>query len=200
MRWGHIGKWIISFSLVFGGLTPVWAGVPTEKIKHTTDKILSIVTDGALKDPSRAEERRKLIRKAVDERFDWEEMARRSLGTHWGTRSVQERKHFVDLFGQLLERTYLDKVEGYAGEKVTYLGESLDGEYAIVEVRIVTTKNAEIPVKYRLKKKGDDWFVYDISIEGVSLVNNYRVQFNNILAKSSYEELVKRLTEKVNQQ
>ena len=76
----------------------------------------------------------------------------------------------------------------------------MEGEYAIVEVRIVTTKNAEIAVKYRLKKKGDDWFVYDISIEGVSLVNNYRVQFNNILAKSSYEELVKRLTEKVSQQ
>lgn len=176
---------------------PASAGVPTEKIRQTSDKILSFVTDPSLKEASRAEERRKLIRKAVDERFDWDEMARRSLGTHWAARSPEEKKEFLGLFGKLLERTYLDKVEGYAGEKVLYQGESVDGEYSVVDVKIVTAKNTEIPVKYRLRQKGDDWLVYDISIEGVSLVNNYRVQFSNILAKSSYAELVKRLKEKV---
>jgi phospholipid transport system substrate-binding protein len=178
-------------------VVPALAGVPTDKIRQTSDKILSIVTNPALKESSREEERRKLIRKAVDERFDWEEMSRRSLGTHWAARTAEEKKHFVDLFGRLLERTYLDKVEGYAGEKVNYVGESVEQDYAVVDVKIVTTKNTEIPVKYRLKKKGDDWFVYDISVEGVSLVNNYRVQFSTILARGSYPELVRRLKEKL---
>jgi phospholipid transport system substrate-binding protein len=175
---------------------PVWAGVPTEKVRQTSDKILSVVTNPALKEASRAEERRKLIRKAVDERFDWEELARRSLGTHWAARSPEEKKEFIELFGKLLEKTYLDKVEGYAGEKVLYQGESQDGEYGVVDVKIVTTKNTEIPVRYSLRQKRDDWLVYDITIEGVSLVNNYRVQFSNILARSPFSELVKRLKEK----
>jgi len=173
------------------------AGVPTEKIKETTDKILAIVTDPAMKDPSKVEERKKRIRKVVDERFDWEELSRRSLGTHWAARTPAEKKDFIHLFGLLLERTYLDRVEGYAGEKVLYVGESTEKDYGVVDVKIVTTKNTEVPVKYRLKRKGDEWLVYDVSIEGVSLVNNYRVQFSNILAKGSYEELVRRLKEKI---
>lgn len=175
---------------------PAWAGVPTEKIRQTSDKILSYVTDPGLKDPSRAEERKMLIRKAVDERFDWDEISRRALGTHWAARSPEEKKEFIELFGKLLERTYQDKVEGYSGEKVLYHGESVDGEYGVVDVKIITTKHTEIPVKYRLRQKGEDWLVYDISIEGVSLVNNYRVQFGSILSKSPYGELVKRLKEK----
>jgi phospholipid transport system substrate-binding protein len=185
---------IIAFAVA-----PVWAGVPTEKIRQTSDKILSYVTDPALKDPSRAEERKKLIRKAVDERFDWDEISRRALGTHWAARSPEEKKEFIELFGRLLEKTYQDKVEGYAGEKVLYQGESVDGEYSQVDVRIITTKNTEIPVKYRLRQKGGDWLVYDISIEGVSLVNNYRVQFGSILSKSPYGELVRRLKEKTSE-
>ena len=176
---------------------PVSAGVPTDKIRQTTDKILSYVTDPALKDPARAEERVNLIRKAVDERFDWDELSRRALGTHWAARSPEEKKEFIHLFGKLLEKTYQDKVEGYSGEKAIYLGETVDGEYSVVDIKIATTKNTEIPVKYRLRQKGDDWLVYDIVIEGVSLVNNYRTQFTNILAKSPYAELVKRLKEKV---
>jgi len=124
-------------------------------------------------------------------------MARRSLGTQWGARTPEEKKHFVDLFGDLLERTYLDRVEGYSGEKVYYLGERLDGQYAEVDVKIVTTQNTEVVVKYRLRKKSNDWLVYDISIAGVSLVNNYRVQFSSILAKSTYQDLVKQLEKKV---
>lgn len=177
-----------------------WAGVPTDKIRETTDEILAVVTDSALKDPARAEERKRLIREAVDKRFDWTEMARRSLARYWKERTAEEKKDFVDLFGRLLERTYLDKVEGYSGEKVNYAGESLDGDYGVVKVQIITTKNEEIDVDYRLRKKGADWRVYDISIAGVSLVNNYRVQFNSILARSSYRELVKRLREKVDQE
>ena len=188
---------IFLFLSTFMIAVPGWAGGPTEKIKDTTDKILSIVTDPALKDPARAEERKRLIRKAVDERFDWEEMSRRSLAREWLKRTDEEKQEFIGLFGELLERTYLDKVEGYSGEKVYYEGESVDGDYGVVEVEIVTSKDIEIPVKYRLRKKGEDWAVYDISIEGVSLVNNYRVQFKNIISRSSYGKLVERLRSKV---
>ena len=174
-----------------------WAGVPTEKIKETTDKILSIVTDPSLKDPSKGGEKKALIRKVVDEMCDWEEMARRSLGRHWAQRSDEEKKEFVHLFGQLLERTYSDRVEGYSGEKVNYIGERVDGDYAEVEVKVVTSKNTEIPVVYKLRAKDKNWWVYDIAIEGVSLVHNYRTQFSNIMATSSYQGLVKKLKEKV---
>jgi len=173
------------------------AGEATEKIKETTNKILSIVTKPELKEPGKEAERRKAIRKAVDERFDWEEMARRSLGTQWAQRTPEEKKEFVRLFGDLLERTYLERVEGYSGEKVFYTSEKLDGDYGEVDVKIVTTQNTEVPVKYRMRKKSNDWLVYDISISGVSLVNNYRVQFSSILAKSSYKDLVQQLEKKV---
>jgi phospholipid transport system substrate-binding protein len=184
-------------ALIFAMATPVCAGVPTEKIRETTEKILSIVTDPALKGPEKDQERRALIREVVDERFDWEEMSQRALARHWRKLNDEQKQDFINLFGKLLERTYLDRVEDYSGEQVTYVNEVIDGEYALVEVKILTTKGTEIPVHYKFRKKGEDWRVYDIAIEGVSLVNNYRVQFNDIITKSSYEELVKKLQEKV---
>ena len=197
MKPNRLYRWSFLIFLILGIAMPVLAGEPEEKIKQTTDKILSIVTNPALKNPAKEEERVRLIRSAVDERFDWEEMARRSLATHWAKRTPEERKEFVHLFADLLERTYLSKVEDYSGEKVRYEGETIDGDYAVVKVKIVTKKNKDIPVQYRLKKEGNDWFVYDVSIEGVSLVNNYRTQFNSIITQSSYENLVKLLKAKV---
>jgi phospholipid transport system substrate-binding protein len=176
------------------------AGEPTEKIKETTDKILAIVTDPKLKGPDKAAERRRLIRKVVDERFDWEEMSRRTLARHWRKRTAAEKKEFVELYSTLLERTYLDQVEGYSGEKVLFVDEKVDGDYGVVEIRIITTRQTEIPVKYKIRRKGNDWFGYDIDIEGVSLINNYRTQFNSIIVRSSYEELIKRLRAKVSEQ
>ncbi len=173
------------------------AGGPTEDVRKTTDKLIAIVSDPAMKSSERATERAKRIRKAVDERFDWKEMSKRSLARHWKKRTQREKEEFIDLFGKLLERTYLDKVEGYSGEKVLYVGERVDGNYGIVVVKIVTRKDTEILVKYKLKKKGSEWLVYDISIEGVSLVNNYRKQFNSIMTRSSYEDLIKKLRRKV---
>lgn len=182
--------------LIAAMAVPVLAADPIDEIKQTTDKILSIVTNAALKTPSKTEEREKLIRQAVDERFDWEEMARRSLAIHWAKRTAGERKEFVRLFADLVERTYMKKVEDYSGEKVLYEGETKEGDFASVRVKIVTKKGEDIPVEYRLKKERENWFVYDVSIEGVSLVNNYRTQFHSIISQSSYENLVKRLREK----
>jgi phospholipid transport system substrate-binding protein len=185
-----------SLFLIVAIAAPVLAADPIEEIKQTTDKILSIITNPALKAPSKTAEREKLIRQAVDERFDWKEMARRSLATHWVKRTAKERREFVGLFADLLERTYMKKVEDYSGEEVLYEGETKEGDYATVKVKIVTQKNKDILVEYRLKKAGNGWFIYDVSIEAVSLVNNYRIQFNSIILQSSYENLVKRLREK----
>ena len=188
-----------TFSLFLGMAiaVPVLAASPMDGIKQTTNKILSVVTNPAFKAPSKTEEREKLIRQAVDERFDWEEMARRALAIHWAERTAEEKKEFVRLFADLVERTYMKKVEDYSGEKVLYEAETKEGDYASVRVKIVTKRGEDIPVEYRLKKERKDWFVYDVSIEGVSLVNNYRIQFHSILSQSSYENLVKRLREKV---
>jgi len=185
-----------SLILMMAIAAPALAAGPMEEIKQTTDKILSILANPALKAPSKTAERERLIRQAVDERFDWGEMARRSLATHWAKRTAEERKEFVSLFADLLERTYRKKAEDYSGEKVLYEGENKEGDYATVKVKIVTQKNKDIPVEYRLKKKGNGWLIYDVSIEGVSLINNYRTQFNSIIQQSSYDNLVKKLREK----
>jgi phospholipid transport system substrate-binding protein len=197
MNLAYFRRGLVLLLLVFGIALPGWAGEPTDQIKQTTDKILSILTNPPLKGPSKAAEREKLIRQAIDEQFDWEEMSRRSLARYWDQRTEGEKKEFVRLYSDLLERTYMDKVEGYSGEKVTYEGESVDDGYAVVRVKIVTKKNTDIRVDYRLKREENKWLVYDVSIEGVSLVNNYRIQFNSIILKSSYENLVKRLRERV---
>ena len=197
MKVSRFDRWGLALLLICGIAVPAFAGEPTDQIKQTTDKILSIVTDPALKDSSKAGERESLIRKAVDERFNWEEMARRSLAKYWNERKEEEKKEFVPLFADLVERAYLDKVEDYSGEKVVYEGETIDKDYGTVKVKIVTKKNTTISVEYRLRKEGDKWLVYDVSIEGVSLVNNYRTQFNSIIVKSSYANLVKTLKEKV---
>lgn len=173
------------------------AGGPTEDVRETTDKLIAIVSDPAMKTSDMAAERARRIRAAVDERFDWREMSKRTLARYWKKRSDREKEKFIDLFGKLLERTYLDKVEGYSGEKVLYVSEKVEGKYGIVIVRIVTKNDTEILVKYKLKNKGGEWLVYDISIEGVSLVNNYRKQFNSIMTRSSYGDLVKKLRTKV---
>lgn len=196
---------IFFFVLVFAVSTLSQAGEPTETIRKTADRIIAIVSDPELqtsgKDAdekdSKAKKRNRMIREVVDEQFDWEEFSRRTLARHWRDRTEEEKKEFIVLFGKLLERTYLDKVEGYSGEKVIYLDEKVDRDYAIVNVKIITEKEMEIPVKYRLKKKGNKWFVYDVIIEGVSLVNNYRTQFNSIIVRYKYKGLVNRLRAKV---
>lgn len=179
---------------------PAWGGEPTDRIKGGTDKILAVLSDPSLMGDQKVDERRRAIRKAVDELFDWEEMAKRTLARHWRDRTDEEKKEFIVLYGDLLERTYLDRVEGYSGEEVIYTDERIDGKYALVKVKIVSKTKQEIAVDYRMKNKNQQWLVYDVSVEGVSLVNNYRNQFNQIIMKSSYENLVDRLKQKVERQ
>ena len=182
-------------SLFAGVPNMAGAGEPTEQIRQTVDDVLEVLNNKELKKPDKAEIRKKKIHDIVYKRFDFEEMAKRSLGVHWAQRKPEERKEFVALYSDLLENTYTKKVERYENEKVAYTGEKLDGQYATVKT-VVSTKDVDIPVEYRIFKAAGKWGVYDIVIEGVSLVNNYRSQFNQIIRSGSYEELVKRLREK----
>jgi phospholipid transport system substrate-binding protein len=186
-------QWLLSLSLSFVMIDVTVAGEPLDQLRQTTDRVLAILSDPALKAPDKTEEKRELILKAVDERFDWEEIARRSLARHWRQRTPEERREFIRLFKELLERVYMDKVDGNSWNKILYEGEQIDGDYASVKVKIFTARAQAIQVEYRMRKKGTQWLIYDFLVEGVGLVSNYRAQFNEIILKSSYQELVKRL-------
>ena len=199
MRSICLSQSIVWCMVILATAVPCLAGEPTEQLKQTADKAIAVLTDPALRDPERTEERRKLLRQIADERFDWEEMARRALARHWADRTDAEKEEFVSLFSDLLERTYMERVDNYSGEKILYEGETVDGDYGLVSVRILTTADTEIVAEYRLRRKENGWFIYDVSIEGVSLINNYRTQFNSIILKSSYQTLVERLRAKLDQ-
>ncbi|MGD9033822.1 MAG: ABC transporter substrate-binding protein [Desulfobacteraceae bacterium] len=188
---------IAVFFLIFTLTIPARANGPMERIKETTDKIIDILSDPDLKGPDKAEEKRRRLRQVVDERFDWEEFARRAMGKHWRKRTDEEKREFIPLFGKLVERTYMDKVEDYSGERVVYVSERTKAKYGLVKAKVVTNDRREIDVDYRLKNKRSDWYVYDVVVVGVSLVKSYRVQFNEIIMQSSYEELLKRLKNKL---
>jgi phospholipid transport system substrate-binding protein len=174
----------------------VHAGPPTDQLKVTIDRILAVVQDPALRQPGKADERRQKIRAIANEVFDWQETGKRALARHWEGRSTQEREEFSKLFADLLERSYVGKIEAYSGEKILYEKEIVDGDRAEVRTKLVTKAGTQIPIDYQMQKAGDRWRVYDVKIENVSLVLNYRSQFNRIIQQSGYPELVQRLKTK----
>jgi len=164
------------------------------QLKETVDRIVQILADPALK--GKPDQRRAEVRKIAEGIFDYPDTARRALGPLWNARSPQEQQEFVKLFADLLDRAYISKIELYQGERVRYVGETADGDEATVKTVIATKKSSEIPVDYRLHRKDGRWLVYDVIIEGVSLVSNYRTQFNKIVQTESYDALVQRLRAK----
>ena len=176
------------------------AGAPTEVVKDVIEKTLDILNNPAYQGPAQKETRHRLVKPIVDRRFDYREMAKRSLGPTWNNLNNSQRDEFVRLFAELLEASYSDKIDHYTKHvKVNYTGESLEDSYA--EVRTVVVRpNDRIPLTYRLHNESGGWKVYDVVIEGVSLVSNYRSQFSRVISESSYAELVKRLRSKVNEQ
>lgn len=170
---------------------------PTEQVKTVVDKVINILKDPKYKGKEKTLQRRAALRAEIEKIFDFEEMAKRSLGIYWRERTPQEKKEFVELYKDLLERSYSGKIESYTDEKVLYLDEKIEkGKYAEVKTKIVTKDRKEIPIDYKLYFTGKDWKVYDIVIEGVSLVSNYRSQFNKIIQNHSYQELVRRMKTK----
>jgi phospholipid transport system substrate-binding protein len=176
--------------------SPASAGAPTDQLRTQIDRVIKTVDDPELKQSGKANERRIAVRKIANETFDFQDMARRALAKHWQPRTPAEREEFVKLFADLLERAYVSKIDTYGGEKIAYNGDTIDGDAALVKTKIVTKQGTDIPVDYRMLKRSERWLVYDVVIEGVSLINNYRTQFNKIIQTSSYQALVDRMKNK----
>ena len=195
--WGGLVSGIVCLLLLFGGVAvqPAVAGEATEAMKSTIDETLKIIKDKDLKQPGKAEERRRRLEQVVGDRFDYQEMSRRALGAPWNTLADKDKEEVVALFRTLLINSYADKIESYSGEGVQYINERTEKDYAEVRTKVLTGK-IEIPLDYRLLNKGAVWRVYDVVVDGVSLVNNYRGQFSKILRSSTFADLVDQLRKK----
>ncbi len=174
----------------------LWAGEAANLLMSTVDKGLVVLKDPALKGNDKAQERRQRLWEEISFIFHFEEMAKRALGVYWKDRSTEEKKGFVELFTDILKESYIGKTDTYSGEKVVLMGDKMDGKYACVQTKLVTNKGTDVSVEYRMLNNQGAWKIYDVIIEGVSLVNNYRSQFNSILTKSSYADLIVRIKEK----
>jgi phospholipid transport system substrate-binding protein len=172
------------------------AGV-TEDVKKTVDEVVRIVSDKEMK--KNDHKRRQVLKKSISVIFDYNEMAKRSMGKHWNQRSAAEKKQFSELFASLLENSYASKIESYNNEKIVYLKETVDADHAEVKSKVVTAKRDEFSLDYRMIEQNGKWMVYDVVIEGVSLVSNYRTQFNKIITSNGYPELVKKLQTKTDE-
>jgi phospholipid transport system substrate-binding protein len=172
------------------------AGVPTDQIKGTVDRAVSVLKDPGLKPAAKTKERRDQLRQILFARFDFTEMAKRALGPNWRRRTPQEQDEFVRLFSDVLERAYADIIESYTDERIVYLYERVDGTFADVGSKIQTSKGEEYSIYYKAHLISNEWKIYDVVAENISLVNNYRSQFNRVISQSSYEELVRRLKDK----
>ena len=167
------------------------AGAPTDQLRERIDRVVGILDDGGLKsDPAG---RRAALKGVTGEIFDFTEITKRALGPHWQKASPAERDELVQLLSALLERAYMGRIEQYSGERITWVGESVEGDQATVRTHFLTRSGTAIPVDYRLARAGDRWLAYDVTIEGVSLVSSYRAQFNKIIQTSSTQGLVERL-------
>ena len=183
---------LLVLSTVQGG----WAATAQEQLKGAIDRVVSTLDSPAMKGEGKAADRRAAVRLIANEIFDFGEIARRSLGRYWQPLSEPQRAEFVGLFGDLLERSYISKIELYGGEKIVYSGERVDADLATVSTRIMTKNGTEVPVDYRLFKRSDRWMIYDVSVEGISLVSNYRTQFNKIIQTNGYNGLVEKMKTK----
>jgi phospholipid transport system substrate-binding protein len=187
----------MTVALAFTSGGPAQAGEPTEQLRGRVDRVLRVLENPELKQDGRLAERRAAIREIAYEIFDFRELSQRALARHWQSRTPAERDEFVQLFADLLERSYVRQIEQYSGsERIQFVSESADGDQATVRTKIITKAGTEIPVDYRMHRAAERWLVYDVAIEGVSLVANYRAQFDRIIRGSSYKLLAEKLKAK----
>src|ERR1051325_3461327 len=186
----------ISWFLAFAFTSAQAAPVATEQIRTTVDQALLVLRDPNLRTTGKLKERREQLRQILFARFDFNEMAKRALGTEWRRRSPAEQEEFTRLFTELLERSYTETIESYSNEKIVYLNEKQDRGFANVSSKILTSKGQEYSIEYKAHLVENDWKVYDVVVENISMVNNFRSQFSRVLNTSSYEELLRRLKAK----
>ena len=172
------------------------AGEPLDVVKGAADRAVQILKDPKLLSKDKKKERVDRLREAVEPIFDFEEMAKRSLGPHWRRRTPAEQQEFVKLFQDFMEKVYSDKLDLYEGEKIVFGKETIDQDFAQVESTIINNKGETFSIVYKLRRADSKWKVYDAVVENISFINNYRSQFDRVIKSSSYEELVKRLREK----
>jgi len=187
---------LLSALLTLGLAAGALAQSPQAVVKETTDAILTQLKAPNVQGDEKKNARRQIVRAAMEKRFAWEDSARACLGPQWLKRTPAEKTEFVQLFSEFLKDTYSEKIATYYADldTVAYRGEKiLDGDYASVKLVITTKAKVEHPIEYRMEKTADGWKVYDVVIEGISLVKNYRDQFDAIIAKSSYEGLIKEI-------
>ena len=183
-----------AYSIAFGSQERTLES-PTEVVRATINEVFRILEDEQLKEPAKLIPRRHMLEEVIASHFDYMEMSKRALAAHWIPLTTGERAEFVELFKSFLSDRYAEKIEKYSGEQVFYLSERIEGSYGEVRTELRSSKIA-IPMDYRLHVKDGTWHAYDLVVDGVSLVKNYRSQFEKIIDKSSYQELVRRLHER----
>ena len=183
-----VGILILLFALV--PARGAWGGAPSDQLRAGIDRVFKILDDPELDGDRKLSQRRNAIVIAANEIFDFGEMAKRSLGQYWPQRTSAERVEFVRLFTELVQRSYITKVDQHGAHKMTVQGERIDGDYAVVRTTLPLSSGNQLPIDYSMHSTDDRWQVYDLSIDGISLVANYRAQFNKIIRTSSYEALV----------
>ena len=182
---------ILIVVLALAWVQDAWAGPPTDQLRDGVQRVVTILMAPELSGDTKINERSAAVNKVADEIFDFSETAKRALGQHWAQRTVAEREEFVRLFTELLQRTYLSKVDKYNSE-MTFRDDMVDGNQAIVRTTLLG-KAGGMSLDYRMHQRGDRWQVYDLSINGISLVASYRSQFDRIVRTDSYDGLVARL-------
>jgi len=194
----HGGWSVITLALIVTFAQPNvgLAGPAGDQLMQSVQKTQAILSDPSLKGEAKTQERRQQLRDAIRARFDFNEMAKRSLGPEWQKHTPEEQKEFVRSFTALLEGAYFDQLESYNGEKVQFVNERQDKDFAEVATKVVNKKGEEFSVNYRLQDFNGDWKIFDVVVENVSLVNNFRSQFNRVLAKSSYADLLQSMNQK----
>jgi phospholipid transport system substrate-binding protein len=186
--------WTLILLCALGSAPGAWAGPPTDQLRDGVDRVFTILRDPELAGDRQLAQRRATISKVAGELFDFGEMAKRTLGQHWQRRTLAERREFGRSFTELIERSYISKIDQHdAAAKMTFRSETVDGDYAVVQTTIPLPHGGTMPLGYQMQNTGGRWQVYDISIDGISLVANYRAQFNKIIRTSSYEDLVAKL-------
>ena len=185
-------------------LVAVWAGkpanvfgsTPTEQIKETVEKLLGVLQSSVGGDEALRTQRWEVVRGVLAPRFDFKEMARMSLGSHWN-REAGKQQEFVSVFTDFIEGTYVGRMESLKDIKINFVREQVDGSFAQVDTRLVPSKGEETPIQYKLRLVGKEWRIYDVVIDNISLVDNFRSQFNHILTIATFDDLLRKLQEKV---
>ena len=178
------------------GAAHVSADSVTDRLRPEIERVIQTLEDPAFKSSARVAERRQAVREITGPMFDWAEMARRTLGRHWEARSEAERAEFSGLLRELVERAFMAKIERYKGEKIVFTSEAVEGELATVRMRVLAP-GGDVAIDYRLAAQGDRWLIYDVVVDDVSVTSSYRSQFDGFLAKSSYQDLVRKMRDRV---